>query len=104
MCEKQDVPDMTFDEHVQTFMEDLTDPLECRDLAKAAIAADIREQKLVAARHIWAAWLARMGGDAMIQGAELDRASNCADRIHRRVLELRAMDSRNGSKRDRVQA
>jgi hypothetical protein len=95
MCEKQEVPDMTFDEHVQTFLEDLTDPLECRDLAKAAIAADIREQKLHATRHIWAAWLARTDGNTAIQGTELDQASNCADRIHRGVLALRAMDPRH---------
>ena len=86
---------MTFDQHVQTFLDDLTDIAECRDLAKAAIAADIREQKLLATRHIWKAWLARTDGQTATQSTELDHAMNCADRIHRGVAALQAMELQN---------
>ena len=86
---------MTFDEHVQTFLDDLTDVTECRDLAKAAIAADIREQKLLATRHIWTAWLARTDGQTATQSTALDHATSCADRIHRGVAALQAMEPQN---------
>jgi len=85
---------MTFDEHVLTFLDDLTDLLECRDLAKAAIAADIREQKLLATRHVWAAKQALLDGNLSTHDSEWDMASVCTDRIHRGVLALHEMEQR----------
>ena len=51
--------EMTFTEHVDTFFGDAVDHAEALALSKAAIAADVRNEKLLAAKSLWAASQAR---------------------------------------------
>ena len=83
--------EMTFTEHVETFFGNEVGHAEALALSKAAIAADVRNEKLLAARNLWAASQARDDCRAAEQKEALEAAVFHRCRAQRGATQIKVI-------------